>query len=157
MIQPLITASPRGFALAFVLFVAPAPVIATLLVLLSLLHPGDVYRSAAGPVLAFIQLLFLAPLLETVLLIAPTMLALRLLRRRWLACVLGSMPVVLLHVPDGWQKAAVVSASFLWGAYCYATLTDQGASFRTRFWFLAGIHALANLLAFALGMAIRGM
>jgi len=61
--------------------------------------------------------------------------------------------VVLLHVADGWQKAVIVLGSFAWAAYCYAVLAEQKESLRTRFWFLAGIHSLGNLIVFGIHAA----
>jgi hypothetical protein len=137
----------RSFAQACAVFILPSAVIGALVVLLA----GSHYKATDLPDFRlpvpamFITLALIAPAVETLMLIIPTVLTAKVLRSHWLICVVGAVPLSLLHaVGNDWLRCVIVLWSFVWSGHCYLRLRARQESFGRRYLFVFGMHALNN-------------
>jgi hypothetical protein len=137
----------RSFMVASAVYFIPTLILGTLAVfLLPPLSSPPTVLLPQGLLASIAETAVLMPALETLLLIYPCSVAIQAVQSRGWAAVIGCAPVVLLHVTSGWQKPFIVAWPFYWSALCYFELSAQGHSFRRKYAFLFGMHALSNLL-----------
>lgn len=144
-----------GFVKAFVIYFAP---LVALSVLAALIAPGEAPGLETLPSNAFVSFLFvgcLIPAVETLIVIYPTVIAAQAIKNHRFACVVGSLPLTLLHLSAGLIKPVVVAWSFAWSAHCYIELQKLGIDFKGRFIFVFGLHALANTIVLLAGLALN--
>ena len=135
----------RRFAKAWLIFLLPGLLISFGAALANLLPPRSPGLSL-HPALLVLLAVLLYPALETYFLIGCTAIAMKLLGMGWVAAVAAALPIAVLHLGEGgWIKVCIVLWAFVWSAYCYVRMTQDRRSFRTKFIFLFGLHALGNL------------
>lgn len=142
-----IAPSPSGFLVATAMSMLPAVPLGLLLALCFPAAPPPVEGldgTWRGALVALALVCVLAPVLETLVLLYTSSLARQALAHHALACIVGALPVILMHAPQGWRKVVAVAWPFVWSTHCNFALTDQDATLRIRFLFLAGMHAATN-------------
>ena len=134
------------------IFTVPGAAIAAGLLLLGGRHTPTQLPEFQYPVRwMFFSLALMTPAIETLILIAPTVVAARFLSSHWGVCVVGSIPISLLHViGNDWVRALIVLWSFVWSAHCYLRLRASNEAFGRRYLYLFGMHAVNNALVVAM-------
>ena len=133
-----------GFFKAWLIFFLPGIAVSAI-THLAHVAPPESRGFALDLWLLVLSVVFVAPALETLVLVASTAIAKRFLGVGWRTAIAGAVPIALCHFADGgWAKVAIVFWAFTWSAYCYLRLTSAGISAQNRFLFLFGIHALGN-------------
>jgi hypothetical protein len=91
----------------------------------------------------------LAPLLETVILWVSCAWAQRRWGAGWIPVFVGALPLVLLHLPDGWQRMACMLPFFLWASWYWFQRTSAGDPHALVYARLAMTHAIWNFVVLA--------
>jgi len=128
-----INVTKRGFLISWLVFFVPVLLISLLTEITHQSLPGlPVFEWGFLPLFFFVVLL--GPAVETLLLIAPTVIARKLIPSDWPACIVGAAPISFMHISDGgWLKVLIVAWAFIWSGYCYLQLRMQTYSFRVRY------------------------
>ena len=145
----------KGFLISWLVFFVPGLLISLLTEITHQPLPGlPIFNWGLLPLLFFVVLL--GPAVETLLLIAPTVIARKVIPSDWPASVVGALPISLMHISDGGLlKVLIVVWAFIWSGYCYLRLRGQAHSFRVRYGFLFGMHALSNGFVVAVVTLVR--
>jgi hypothetical protein len=106
----------------------------------------------AGILASIVDTVLLPPTWETLVLVYPCSLAIQAVPSQVKAALIGSAPIVLLHLTAGWQKPLVIAWPFFWSAWCFFELSSQGHSLPRRLLFLFGLHATHNLMVLLIAL-----
>jgi hypothetical protein len=107
--------------------------------------PIGLFANAQGePTAHVVDLLFLAPLIESLILLALIELFRGLHLPAWLQVLLPALLIGILHSPRWWPRGFIVAPSFAIDACAY--LYWRSASRKTAYGVVAAIHALHNFV-----------
>ncbi|WP_038492787.1 hypothetical protein [Collimonas arenae] len=147
----------RYFAFVFIVAVT-STIILALLASLFLNGQGlSVYWIGIAPgnvLLQFFLTGIITPLIESAILIYPTVVASSAFKSKYAAALVGALPIIALHAFVQAYKPLVIAWSFYIQALAYLELRQSEVSFKKSFWFVFLIHAIFNssplLLAYVL-------
>jgi len=94
---------------------------------------------------------FVSPLIETAILLYTLHIARQAIDRKWLALLVGTAPVVLIHVMAGWQVIIVAMLPFLLQSLLIDQLRRQHSTWQI-FLFISLVHGCANAVTIVLNL-----
>lgn len=95
--------------------------------------------------------LILSPVVESSILVYSIVIFTQIVRNKILACILGALPVAVLHVVIDWRVAVAVIVPFALQGWAYINVRGSIAVMPALI-FVAGIHSCMNLMNVAINL-----
>jgi len=137
----------RYFVFVFIVATIPTIILGVLASLFLEERGLSVYWAGIAPDKVLYQFFLtgiITPILESAILIYPTAVASSALKSRYVAALVGALPIIALHALAHSYKPLVIGWSFYVQALAYIELRQSQVSFKKSFGFIFFLHAIFN-------------